>query len=255
MTNQQKLFGVCLAIAFSLVATRVRAAVISYEFTTNGTANVDVLGSASFAGVVSASHWNVNTTNHISGSFSGLIDSTGVATTVGGTYSGATFCFMDNASSVTNNQKLYGGAFAEGSDGGLVPVVLNLTGIPYTNYNLIVNVQRLYPAGNSNATIALTGGPTYTGVNFNNGDNVATSGSDGGPVFSRITGSSQVGNYLEYDGLTGLIQTLTINIPANTVNSGICDFQIVQATPEPASLSLLVLGGMLVLPRRRSTRA
>jgi hypothetical protein len=252
MISQHKsaLFAACLAAGVALVAAPAQAGIISYQFALNyGNSGI---AATSTAGVAPAKYWNVNTTSGTSGTIGGVVDSADDPTTVGGSYSSGFVVQMDGSNS-TPNQQLFSGAIGEGWDGNAIPATVSLTSIPYASYNLIVYVQGNQKTGNS-ASVSLNGVTQFTGLNVNGADSSA-GGSGGSPTFTPITASNQQGgNYLEFDNLTASSATVVLT-EVNANDAGISGFQIVQAVPEPASLGLLGLGGLLVLTRGRRARA
>lgn len=120
----------------------------------------------------------------------------------------------------------------------------NLNASGFTNYDVIVYLT--LDTGDTNdhpATFILDGG---TPVDILVDGNSAMQ--DPVPFAGAAPG---VGNYVRYSGLTGNTVSLAVTSAPYFNGVGFAGFQIVQAVPEPASLGLLAVGGLFLMPRRR----
>ncbi len=201
--------------------------VVSYQFDAFG--STYGIASTASAGVVPAAHWNVNINAAASGTFSGLVDSTGASTTIAGSYSSKYSDYNYTASRgyglpTSPNQSLFTSFVAEDYWSGGGTGTLSLTNIPYSNYDLIVYLQGS-SGQTSSLNVTLSGGPTYTNTIPNNADTLASP-----VVFTQITASGQLGNYVRYTGLTGSTKTFTFSNSGSGSGTGISGFQIVPAT-------------------------
>jgi hypothetical protein len=109
-----------------------------------------------------------------------------------------------------------------------------------SSYDLIV-----YTAGNA----AFNGSPvspTFPAGNFSNyavngGTPVEVVTGDAGTSFIKAT-ATQLGNYVEFDNLTGSMLTLQVGYNQNDFRSPVDGIQLVAVVPEPASFALGAIG-------------
>lgn len=157
---------------------------------------------------------------------SNLLTSTGATSNIGFTLN------YDAGSGAGNNantpyNKLMNNMLISKQSGALT---LGITGLSASDtYDLIVYINSPFFASGSTATITLNGGSALS-VTTNN---ALTS-------FTQITGANAVGNYVEYDGLTGATAE---NLSITQGFAGITGFQVVD-TPEPATIGLIAAGVM-----------
>jgi hypothetical protein len=228
--------------------------VVSLQFVGYGGATID---SVTTAGVVPVTDWNYTAdavgnqdnfgtyTSNTSNNGATLIDSTGSDSGVSYNYA------YDRVSGTNANPFSFGtdpGDFRIASEAmgvqGANPAILTISGLQTaTNYDVIVYVGSMYFGGGAEAvslgatTYYLTSSNALTGWT----QSVATSADSATP-----------GNYVEFDNLTGAdLQTLTVLANGNSYGLGGIQIVPVAASPEPASLGLLALGGTLCLFRRK----
>jgi hypothetical protein len=158
----------------------------------------------------------------------------------------------------TATQKLYGAYVGtSGNDGRTME--FTLANIPYANYSIYLY---LLTQSNSSASAELftpDGGgaygatPTQTGYAENGGWTYWNTGPS-----SYVASTGGFGNgadYVQFSGLSGATQSIDINDSADPAQGGggigLAGFQIVAATPEPASAALLILGALPLVLRRK----
>jgi hypothetical protein len=159
----------------------------------------------------------------------------------------------------TATSKLYGAYIGTSGNNGRT-MEFTLGNIPYANYSIYLYTLT---ASNSSGSVELftpgAGGsygstPTQTSYVENGDWNYWTTG----PSTYVAANGSQYGNgadYVTFSGLSGATQTIDINDSADPGLSGsaigLAGFQIVAATPEPASAVLLILGALPLVWRRK----
>lgn len=209
------------------------------------------LNATDVAGVIRATYWNNLVGPAATGetvATSTLTDNLGLpvngmtvtytAGTTGGSYTNSgTLKFGADAVTVnpaTNDPNLYSSAFDQ-YDG--TASTLSVTGIPYSNYDLIVYV---YDGGAGQGgvitangqTLAIRGGVGNPDVNGNGYVQSTDSTDTAGPAV-------QQGNYVRFSGLSGDLTAtfLATNMSASTLRLKIAGFQILgnDATPAPTS--------------------
>ncbi len=117
------------------------------------------------------------------------------------------------------------------------------------SYDVIVYVD-IWEIGGTMAKVSVNGSNLEFRADVDYGDPVA-----GTPaatqVFVEATAGSPTGNYCRFNGLSG--DTLTVNVSKATGESRYW-LSGIQIVPEPAALSVLAVGGMALLARRRRRR-
>ncbi|HLP78370.1 MAG TPA: PEP-CTERM sorting domain-containing protein [Candidatus Paceibacterota bacterium] len=213
-------------------------------------------GASQYAGVVSANYWN----NTWDGANNGNGNAVGNPVTWNnlfynntGANSGVSVSATSFADGWWNYYSVLGGSRVQDIDGTYNNYLLNgynnnsfnnitLSSIPYAQYDLYVyfNADTAGRTGTVNV-----GATTY---DFTTLGNAANSGANALLTQTTDTAGANPGaDYAVFSGLTGNSQTI-----AAAVNGwgGIAGFQIV-AVPEPGSLALAGLGGLMVLGFRR----
>lgn len=144
-----------------------------------------------------------------------------------------------------------------GTGGGAAKVALS--NIPYTSTGYSVYVYFTSGAGGTTHQAYVTDGPTGTDTTYYFYDTEATAGpfpgwqaaSDTNPADASIATAAQDGaDYAVFTGETASTLTLTLSAYYST-GVDFAGIQIVQNTPEPATLGLLgAIGGAMLLRRR-----
>lgn len=192
--------------------------------------NVPQLGSAETAGLVVVSNWNAYDPGAQSFQGTTPVYDSGGAVGGGFTVTGTGGSDSWNTGG-TNNQKMFGDFAGNGTK--------TISNIPYANYSLIV-YSKLY--SEATQSFDIDGGTAQTITNTLNGSTEAPQEFDAAPP----NGSNGIFvDGLQYTTFTGLTaSSITLN------HDSLAGFQIVQV-PEPTSMSLLALGGLALLRRRR----
>ncbi|MDG1072027.1 MAG: PEP-CTERM sorting domain-containing protein [Akkermansiaceae bacterium] len=218
------------------------AATIGVNFTESiaGHANQQI-ASGTVAGSVPQSNWN--NTGGATGTINTLADSAGVATTASITWtSGGVWGDGDanaDANAGVGDAQLNRGYWDDNNGGGQT---FTVTGVPYTNYDLLV-----YYATDTPGTQHLQG-ITANGT-FGRPD-ITT-----GARYSEKSGA--VWDSTNTATITGLTGDLTATMDLRNANGNgratIAGFQILEASaiPEPSSTLLVGLSGLALLMRRR----
>ena len=231
-------FAVMLTVGLSL-----KAQVISWNFDGYG----DISGPSQQAGVVLSPYWN--STYLIDGNSgapeNNLKDNTGTATTLGASFVdnsqyGYAIQFSTPAQDTDGsyNKYLLNGYLNNGGSGN---VVISLSSIPYAMYNIIVYLSSDTAGRTGTVNVGST---TY---DFSTMGPAEISGADASLIQTTDTsGANPSADYAIFSGLTGNSQTITTAIPNY---GGIAGFQIV-AVPEPTTLALAGMGGLMLLRMR-----
>jgi hypothetical protein len=189
----------------------------------------------------------------------------------------STYTEYDAATLTDPNQILMNGFWTVEKDGNNSPgsATTQLTNIPYATYSIILYATGRYYSGGSESIMC----SLYTGNSIGSTSLVGTTyaaNGPGGDAYSNLVavdagasefteatstdpanpsnaGTNENGpNFMEWDNVSGSAAEVDVSLnPAFTNTAQVFGIQIVNASPEPASLVLLAIGGLLVLPRRR----
>ncbi len=236
-----------LVAAALVVATSAEAAVVSWNQDTNGT-----VSGANVAGIVPVANWN---NSWPSNPVTDLIDDSGAATT------------LDIAISTFNTWSVIGGHPGQDADTTYNKELLNgylnagpapwnppitysqiaMTEIPYANYDVIVYFSSDVSGragdvtdGATNYSFVTVGPASVSGANALFAPTTDTAGT-----------YTTTANYAVFSGLSGASQTVKVQMRDPDQWAGIAGFQVVQVVPEPASLVLIALSGLVTLRRAR----
>jgi hypothetical protein len=268
-----------VAIGLGLGAASAHAVSIGVNYTgagSYGQTQAEATGGYSLAPTATAGYatvaqdnWNNTTTSYTDGNGYGNV---GVLSTVvdstGATVSGMSVATAPDTSGIGKEYPTSGTANWGFSGNNLTMLEGNIrpspqvtvSGIPYSQYDVYVYLSA--PGGNGGygaVTISANSGlgavgPTneyYYNYAWPNGAFIQATATSVGAV---NTSSSPASNYVLFTGNTA--SGITLALDNNGWNTGLAAFQVVDtATPEPASLGLLVLGGLgvLLLKRRGTT--
>lgn len=208
-----------------------------------GGADVTLLSSDS-AGVVRQTNWNTNSA--ASGTINNLNDDSGTATDVRVTWSSdESWSYTGSGTHGTTDAGLFAGWISENGGVGSSSTI-DISGVSYGQYDIYVYVS--HDRINNGARITI-GSTTY-----DISEHVDVSKIQASPwVYTNGAGGS--GSYVKFSGLTGRDQTISFTTPAASGDEafrvGIAGFQIVEVVPEPSSTTLLGLGGLALILRRR----
>jgi len=228
------------------VAGGAQAAVVSINLLDTDQAAF-ALGSSEIAGVVTVDDWNnVNPGSSVSN----LVNDLGVATTIDIASSATYNNDIDGPGGSADNKMLSSADTINYSSTG----TYTLSEIAYATYDIYVYIgDQVSGAGKvtNNVTVGISGSGTTFGLNTTE-DNVAPFA-----LADSLTGDASLdtGNYVLWTGLTGSSQVISLTVPAVHQGGGrvgVAGILIVEnVIPEPASLALMGLGGLLMLGRSR----
>ena len=266
--NKIKIIRTTLAAAVGLAATTAPAQIISWSFDQYGFGNA-AGGSGqpvpnTQAGVVPAYNWNDSWSENYSSyaygngvTVNNLFDNTGTATTASITYNSYNGYYITSPNpgqdaNGTYNKEMLNGFLNAGPATWSPPVTADsvaLNSIPYAQYNIYVYVSddtagRVADVTDGLSTFDLStlGSAEVSGANALLIPSTDTSGANPGA------------DYVEFTGLTGSSQTLTVTPgdqnPADAAWVGLAGVQSVE-TPEPGTLALALTGGIGAMLLRR----
>lgn len=241
-----------LALAVLAAASTASAATISWNYDRYGT----VSGSR-VAGIVPVANWN---NSWPSNPTTNLVDSTGSATTLDLAYTSFNSWTVNEPSPAnpgadadgSYNRELLNGYLNSGPAGWGPPIIysqVNLTEIPYAQYNVIVYFSSDAAGREGHVTDGTT---TYY---FNTVGLASVTGPNAllAQTSDTVANYTSTANYAIFQNLSGSSQSLTVQMRDNDEWGGIAGFQIT-AIPEPSvvagALGAVALGGALLRRRR-----
>ena len=257
-----------LAVALGTLAVKTQAQnVISWNFNANSTVNP-----TDTAGVVPAIHWTDTWLNNVTAN---LPDNQGNATTLSFDMTqtgGSSDWYLCHGYGPTAMSWSIGSHPGYDSDGTANKEMLNgylndgisswgctitnsfaaLIGIPYSQYDIYVYFSADVAGRSGDARIG------DTAYYFTTLGPAEVSG--GNALFTQATqtfdagGSNPAADYAVFSGLTGSSQTILLQMGVTDAWAGIAGFQIV-AVPEPGTLALGVLGGVMLVLDRHSKKS
>jgi len=228
----------------------IMAVVAVFVLSIVGSAHADMVGMnyaigglnvTGTAGAVPQGNWNNESIVHNASSQSGglaTLKDDGNATVIGMSTSWTANAAYGTGASAggTDTTLLYGGP--ESQDNVYGTFSISIAGIPYAEYDLYVYVKG-WTAGRTGE--ARLNGVTGSEIGFDTYKDFPGS-------HSRATSTATQGTYVLWEGLTA--SSVTVDVRRQSSNVIISGFQVVEV-PEPATMSLLALGGMALLKRRK----
>jgi hypothetical protein len=187
----------------------------------------------------------------------GLLDNSGAATSLNIAYQAWGFWSIQSSTpgqdaDTTYNRNLLNGYLNAGPAGWGPPVTTSsiiLSSIPYAQYDIYV----YFSSDTAGRTATISDGATTYSLSTVGPASI----SGANAVFTQTTDTGALyptANYAVFSGLTGSSQTITESPLVSDAWSGIAGFQIV-AVPEPGTLALVAMGGLMLVFGRRSKKS
>lgn len=258
--KSEKLLLAALAAGIWLLPhSRCDAASIAYNFSETSTNNSQTLDSTTPKGPLGTSVWNdsyiVTTGNVANGTETNLVDNTGAGTGMSIAWSSKETWFGDGGNT-TQDQRIVLGYLDDGNQGGSNPgVFVTLSNIPYSNYNIYILLAS--DTGSSTTyttqdflingtTWALGGATPVTATAYANMESTSANG-----TWTQAIAGGQTGNYIQVSNLSGGTLTIDGQIGSGGARGSVAGV-IIQQVPEPSCGLLALLGGALLVRRRRN---
>ncbi len=249
--NRFQLFAL-IVLSLLVAGGSAQAGVVSVEF---GYSAHDVNG---VAGVVPVANWN--NTSSVDGSDTDLMDDAGVDTSTDIVWDGDEIWHKSPVTQATGDLNMMA-SFLNDTSGATdgVPNAFNtitISEIPYPEYSLIVYghgeagrlIQYNLIAGGSSTTKYIDLNTDYAAVRYADNDPADTNVLIVDNGYVEATDADTQGNFTVFEGLTD--SSLTLEFGGIIGRGSVAGLQIVEV-PEPATMSLLLAGGGLLLARRR----
>jgi hypothetical protein len=259
LTTEKLLLAALVAGLPIVSGIRCDAASIAYNFSETSSNPSQALDTTTPKGPLGTTIWNdsyVTTTGNVAnGSETGLLDNTGAATGASITWSSKETWFGDGGGT-TQDQRIVLGYLDDGDQGGANPgVLVTLSNIPYTTYNLYVLLasdmgsSTTYTAQDfliNGTTWALGGASPMTATAYANMESTSANG-----TWTQAIAGGQTGNYILMSNLSGSSLTIDGQLGSGGARGSVAGI-IIEQVPEPSSGLLALLGGALLVRRRRN---
>jgi hypothetical protein len=233
--NMKKIIPLALLVAGAAVTANAQSIISWHD--SNGLAIPS--NGTSFAGVTNAAFWNGSLEAGVANLLANNGSSSGVSLTLADQYGS---WGIGGATQDPNGK--YNSAIFSGYGNTATSDTLRLTGISYSQYDVIV----YFSSDTSGRPGTISDGAITYSFSTDTREKVDAHGNF---VFAQTTDtglSHPSADYAVFSNLTGASQTLTLNVGGG----GIAGMQIV-AVPEPGTMALAALGGAsLLFWRRRS---
>lgn len=259
LTTEKLLLAALAAGIWLLPRSRCDAASVAYNFSETSSNPSQALDTTTPKGPLGTTIWNdsyiVTTGNVANGTETGLLDNTGANTGMSIAWSSKETWFGDGGNT-TQNQRIVLGYLDDGNQGGANPgVFVTISNIPYASYNLYAILAS--DAGSSTTyttqdflingtTWAFGGTSALTATAFANMEASSANG-----TWTQAIAGVQTGNYFLMTNLSGGTLTIDGLIGAGGARGSLAGI-VIEQIPEPSSGLLALLGGALLLRRRRN---